>query len=67
MTISKEVAELAAKAREGKLQPHEFQVNIVLVIKWNRIFFGKVEILFLLLFSYKVYNSRNILLIYALR
>jgi len=25
--ISKEVKELAGRAREGKLQPHEFQVN----------------------------------------
>lgn len=26
-TISKDVGTLAAKAREGKLQPHEFQVS----------------------------------------
>lgn len=29
VTISKDVATLAAKAREGKLQPHEFQVSVL--------------------------------------
>jgi pyruvate dehydrogenase E2 component (dihydrolipoamide acetyltransferase) len=31
-TISREVQTLAAKAREGKLQPHEFQVYLYLII-----------------------------------
>lgn len=28
--ISKDITALAAKAREGKLQPHEFQVSITI-------------------------------------
>lgn len=38
--ISKEVKSLAAKAREGKLQPHEFQVKFCCVLMWVLYFIG---------------------------
>lgn len=33
-SINLEVASLAAKAREGKLQPHEFQVRYTVIISY---------------------------------
>lgn len=51
-TIANDVASLATKAREGKLQPHEFQVKyyfIFLLNVKNYVIF-KVGIMFLLHF-----------------
>lgn len=44
--ISKDITALAAKAREGKLQPHEFQVSITnyKTLKLHKFYLDRIDI-----------------------